>query len=315
MSTKTWPWELPLLARAHEALNIPAQIEPVAVGRDLLTHAYARCEEITRQHSRTFYLASALLPKAERQAMRALYAFCRISDDLVDTGNGDEAPLRAWQQRALADHPYPDDPVALAWADTRARYHIPHRYAEQLIEGVAQDLRVTRYDTFDQLAVYSYNVAATVGLMAMHIVGFNGPEAIPYAVRLGVALQLTNILRDVGADWRQGRLYLPRTELANFGLSEEDIAVGRTDDRWRNFLRFQIRRTRFLYTQGLPGLAMLHPRGRFAIGAAGELYRAILDEIETHDYDVFHQRVHVGRWEKVRRLPGIWWLAQRAHAP
>jgi phytoene synthase len=221
------------------------------------------------------------------------------------------ARLEAWRRRALSNDPHEEGPVALAWADTRARYRIPVEYAAQLIDGVAQDIHITRYVTFADLAEYAYSVASTVGLMAMHIVGFSGEEAIPSAVKLGIALQLTNILRDVGEDWCSGRLYLPLDELDAFGLSETDVAEGNVDHRWRALMRFQIARNRRLYAEALPGIAMLDPDGRFAIAAAAELYRAILDDVEAHDYDVFAHRSHVGRWGKLRRLPGIWWRARR----
>jgi phytoene synthase len=309
MSLYTPSWEPRLLAWAHEALeshtHTPA--EPVTADRGALARAYGYCRELTRVHSRTFYLASRLLPAGERRAVHALYAFCRVTDDLVDRVGGEsQANLEAWRQRALATRPPGDDLVALAWADTRAQYGIPRRYAEQLIDGVARDLVQGRYATFDDLAGYCYSVASTVGLMSMHIVGFTGEEAIPYAVKLGIALQLTNILRDVGEDWRTGRLYLPQDELAAFGLSEEDIAAGRMDDRWHAFLQFQITRNRRLYDEALPGIALLHHKGRFAIAAAAELYRAILEDIEAHHGDGLYRRAHVSLWGKLRRLPGIW---------
>lgn len=317
MEPATWELQLLSWARAGMVVLHPQQrlnVDPVTLAR-----AYAQCEIVTRAHSRTFYLASGLLPAAKRRAVRALYAFCRVSDDLVDqAGNEPGADvateagvqpaeaLERWRIRALSDDPPVDDLIALAWADTRARYGIPKVYAEQLLQGVAQDLQVTRYATFETLAGYAYAVASTVGLMSMHIVGFAGEVALPYAVKLGVALQLTNILRDVGEDWRRGRLYLPLAELAAYEISEDDIAAGRLDGRWREFFRFQIARNRRLYAEALPGVALLDPDGRFAIAAAAELYRAILSDIEAHDYDVFNRRAHVGTWGKLRRLPGIW---------
>jgi phytoene synthase len=146
--------------------------------------------------------------------------------------------------------------------------------------------------------------------MAMHIVGYEGYKAIPYAIKLGVALQLTNILRDVQEDWENGRLYLPLEELRMFNLSEEDIAAGTIDHRWRAFMRFQIWRARQLYAEALPGVAMLGKSGRFAIAAAAELYRAILDDIEEHDYDVFSRLAHTTKREKLLTLPGIWWRSK-----
>jgi phytoene synthase len=257
-------------------------------------------------------MASSLLPPVKRQAVRALYAFCRVTDDLVDSRDGDATKrLEVWRERTLLAPPATDDPVALAWADTIARYRIPSLYAHQLIDGVARDITVNRYKTFDELAEYSYGVASTVGLMAMHIIGHTGPEAIPYAVKLGVALQLTNILRDVWEDWTMGRLYLPQDELAEFGLSEADIANRQITGRWRAFIHFQIERNCRIYAEAMPGIAMLHTDGRFAITAAAELYRAILGNIVAHGGDVFSRRAFVPRWEKLIRLPGIWWRATR----
>jgi phytoene synthase len=308
-------WEHAVLSLAHEPLEQHGP--PISIQADdrSLQRAYAHCARITREHSKTFCLASGLLPKAKRRAIRALYAFCRVSDDLVDRADEDPSrALEAWRQRALGNPPRLDEPVALAWADTVARYRVPTQYAHQLIEGIGLDLYVKRYETFGQLAKYAYGVASTVGLMAMHIIGFRDRSAIPYAVKLGIALQLTNILRDVQEDWEKGRLYLPREELAEFDLSEADIAAGRVNDRWRAFYRFQVERNHRLYAEAMPGIGLLHPDGRFAIAAASELYRAILDDIEAHDYDVFSRRAHVSDWGKLRRLPGIW-LRANAHTP
>jgi phytoene synthase len=308
-SPRTQTWETKLLSFAYEARRprVGVGFEPLADGKRL-EKAYAYCDALTAAHSRSFHLASSLLPGDKRRAMRALYAFCRVSDDIVDHPEGDALrQLASWRRTSLAPRPAGDDLVALAWADTRRRYGIPRRYAEQLLEGVARDLAQKRYQTFPELATYAYGVASTVGLMSMHIVGFSGPEAIRYAIKLGVALQLTNILRDVGEDWRAGRLYLPLQELADFGLTEDDLAAGEVTKSWREFMRFQIERNRHLYREAWPGIALLDPQGRFAVAAAGELYKAILEDIEAHDYDVFSYRAHQGAWGKLSRLPGIWW--------
>jgi 15-cis-phytoene synthase len=304
-------WERGLLPLAYEAERWNADETPQPV-RDaaLLERAYAYCASLTSRHSRTFSLASGLLPPEKRRAMRALYAFCRTSDDLVDCsreGADPQGALNAWRRTALASAPPAGDLVAVAWADTRRRYRIPARYAEQLIEGVGRDLCQRRYGTFEEVAAYAYGVASTVGLMSMHIIGFAGEQAIPYAIALGVALQLTNILRDVGEDWRAGRLYLPTDELERYGLTEADLDRGRVDERWRAFLHSQIERNRCLYAEAHPGIALLNRDGRFAVASASELYRAILDDIEAHDYDVFNRRAHIGAWGKARRLPAIWW--------
>ena len=324
MTLKSHSWEHPLLSLAHEAWhsastppNLPIQSEAE------LVQAYKHCEALTSVHSRSFHMASHLLPPDKRRAARALYAFCRVTDDIVDeipisdTKDVDavRSSLEDWRRRALSPNTQIDDPVIAAWTDARARYHIPPRYAEQLIAGVAHDLVHRRYQTFEELSAYCYGVASTVGLMSMCIIGFAGQQAIPYAVKLGVALQMTNILRDVGEDWQAGRLYLPQEELAEYGLNEEDINVGRVDDRWRAFMRFQIARNRQIYEEAWSGIALLNPDGRFSIAAAADLYLGILEDIEAHDYDVFSRRSFVSTWGKLRRLPGIWWRSRTVQSP
>lgn len=313
MTLQTYEWERPLLSLAQTAARSHAILEPGGVGlfaesNSALSWAYRYCQELTAWHSRSFSLASRLLPPEKRRAVRALYAFCRTTDDIVDRpqGNIDEG-LQSWRERALSSRPEPHDLVPMAWADARRRFRIPPAYAEQLIDGVARDLSQRRYQTFGELAEYSYGVASTVGLMSAHIIGFQSDEALPYAIRLGVALQLTNILRDIGEDWAVGRLYLPLDELQSFDLSPTDIARGVVTDRWRAFMRFQIVRNRRLYEEAWPGITMLSKDGQMAIATAATLYAAILDDIEAHDYDVFGRRAHVGTWGKLRRLPGLWW--------
>ena len=315
MAVQAQGWERRLIDLAQEALE--TQIAAALHGiwdDDDLSAAYRTCARITKTHSRTFLMASGLLPRDKRRSARALYAFCRVCDNLIDapqSGGDRREALERWRCQVLNVQSSGDDPVAVAWADTRARYQIPWRYAEQLIAGVARDVDTTRYQTFDELAEYCYGVASTVGLMAMHIIGFQDSRAIPYAVKLGVALQLTNILRDVGDDWAIGRVYLPLDELVAFGLSEDSIAAGLVDDRWRGLMQFQIERTRHLYDEALAGISLLDKDGRFAITAAAQLYRSILDDIVAHDYDVFHRRAYVTNWGKLVQLPGIWRLAQR----
>lgn len=315
MTVLVHTWEHSLLSLAlHDYQPGDHHLAQSPVEPEVIQTSYAYCEDLTAAHSRSFHLSSRLLPWEKRRAVRALYAFCRVTDDVVDRPKGEaRSELEIWRERALSFAPPASDPVAVAWADARQRFRIPQRYAEQLLNGVARDLAQTRYDTFDDLAAYSYGVASTVGLMSMYITGFSGPAAIPYAVKLGVALQITNILRDVAEDWRAGRLYLPYQELRDFGLDEGDIDAGQVTDRWREFMRFQIARNRQLYDEAWPGIGLLHPEGRFAIGAAADLYRAILTDIESHDYDVFSRRAYVGTWGKMGRLPFVWWRSRRAN--
>jgi phytoene synthase len=313
---QTHMWEQRLLSLAHEAHHhgvLEHGEHKHASNKVLLEQAYCQCGVMTARHSKSFHLASALLPPDKRRAARALYAFCRTSDDLVDdrTVADNELALERWRRRVAMTHPAANDLVAIAWLDTRHRFKIPHRYAEQLIDGVARDLVQTRYETFADLTTYAYGVASTVGLMSMHIIGFAGHEAIPYAIKLGVALQLTNILRDVGEDWSLGRVYLPTAELEAFNLAEADLAGGQVDRRWREFMRFQIERNRRLYAEAWPGIALLDPDGRLAIAAAARLYEAILADIEAADYNVFTRRGYVTTWSKLRMLPGLWLESKR----
>lgn len=313
MTLTTYAWERPLLNLAHEAgRHHLAGDMSFQQDHYLLEKAYDYCKTLTHFHSRSFFMASQLLSGDKRRAVRALYAFCRLTDDIVDCPNDNTLlTLAEWRERALSWHPTADDLTAVAWADARARYHIPRRYAEQLMDGVARDLQQSRYETFADLATYCYGVASTVGLMSMHIIGFESEKAIPYAIKLGVALQLTNILRDVGEDWERGRLYLPLEELAHFGLTEADVAQRVVDNRWRTFMQFQIQRNRQLYEDAWPGIAMLHKEGRLAIAAAAGFYQAILNDIEAHDYDNFNRRAYVSQWGKLRLLPKLWWQSRQ----
>jgi len=303
-------WENQLLALAG---NVPhPRTRPFFsywAGDASLRKAYKQAEKITARHSKSFYFATGLLPEEKRSAVRALYAFCRTVDDIVDkpSGAGRDSQLDYWRTMvetgSFADH----DLVAAAWADALTRCHIPRHYALQLVDGVARDLSQTRYQTFDELATYCYGVASTVGLMSMYIVGFKDHEAVPYAIKLGVALQMTNILRDIGEDYKNGRLYLPREELTFYGIQEADIAEGRLTDNWRQFMRFQIERTRQLYKESWPGIKMLESEGQLAVGAASVFYQGILDDIEKHDYDVFTRRAALSVWGKVSRIPALIW--------
>jgi phytoene synthase len=277
-------------------------------GDAVLRRAYRHAEKITAEHSKSFHFASSLLPEEKRSAVRALYAFCRTVDDIVDESVDDahESKLDYW--RGMVEHAsfLDNDLIAAAWADTLARYHIPRHYALQLIDGVNRDLTQSRYQTFEELTTYCYGVASTVGLMSMHIIGFASNEAVPYAIKLGVALQMTNILRDVGEDYQNGRLYLPREELAFYGIREQDIAEGRATENWRQFMKFQIERTRQLYEESWHGVKMLEREGQFAIGAASVFYQGILDEIEKNEYDVFTKRASLSGLGKIGKVPALW---------
>lgn len=323
MAIKISEWERPLLSLAKQARMTDGLAPiPQQADEEVLALAYDFCEELTAINSRSFSTASHFLPKPKRRTVRALYAFCRSTDDIVDRpakGRASAVQLRAaldaWRTRSLTTVVEANDPIVAAWTDARLRHRIPQSFAEQLFLGVARDIDVSRYETFEELTAYCYGVAATVGFMCMYIIGFASDDAFPYALKLGVALQLTNILRDVGEDWRAGRLYLPLEDLHHFGLKERDVDAGIVDDRWREFMRFQIDRTRRLYREAWPGISLLSADGHFAIAIAADLYRAILADIEAHDYDVFSRRAYVSTWSKLKRLPAVWWRVKVLRPP
>ncbi|HET9494079.1 MAG TPA: phytoene/squalene synthase family protein [Chloroflexia bacterium] len=273
--------------------------------------AYEACAAVIRQHSKSFYMSARLLPNGKRRGIMALYAFCRLSDDIVDRAAGQAgaaaAALDEWAAVNRIVSTGNADPVVLAWSDTRTRCSIPVHLADELIEGVRMDLSIERYATWNDLWVYCYRVASTVGLMSMYITGAETMDAVPYAVQLGIALQLTNILRDVGEDARAGRIYLPQEDMDRFGVSEHQLFDGVVNAQFVRLMQFQIERARALYAAAWPGIAMLPADSRTAVAAALVLYRGILRRIEQNAYDVFSRRAHLSMREKVSALPGIWW--------
>ena len=264
------------------------------------------CRRLTMIHGRTFYFASQMLPAAKKRAIHSAYAFCRVADDLVDREHdlGTDlvmTRLAAWEEQL----DYPVDPVAIAYANTRDRYGIPIQPNRDLFTGVRMDLTQREYPTWEALREYCYCVAGTVGLITAPILGARSEDALPYAVELGIAMQLTNILRDVAEDARLGRLYLPLEDLASFGVDPTSILAGAPTGNFTGLMRFEIERARWFYESALVGYASLDLVGQFATLASAHLYGKILGQIEALEYDVFRQRAHVSTFHKVREMPYI----------
>lgn len=258
--------------------------------------SYRRCREITKSCSKTFYFASLFLPPEKRKAIWALYAFCRTADDIADTPDSSEdrlARLDAWQDQLVAAFSgRPGDQVMIAVADAARRYDIAIQPALHLLEGARRDITVQRYATYDELLEYCYLVASTVGLLICPILGYE-PGALDYGVALGRAMQMTNILRDVGEDARLGRIYLPAEDLQRFGYSEEKLMGGVIDGAFIELMQFQVARVREMYRAAAPGIELLSPSSRYTVRLALVLYGRILDEIEGNGYDVFTRRAYV----------------------
>jgi phytoene synthase len=292
-----------------------------------LPEAYELCRQITAKYSKTFYLGTSLMPKEKRQAIWAIYVWCRRTDELVD---GPQASLTTpetldrWEaqlESVFAGQPLEDADVALV--DTLERFPMDIQPFRDMIAGQRMDLYRSRYETFKELKLYCYRVAGTVGLMSSAVLGIDsryrtapwerkGELYIPQeeAIALGIANQLTNILRDVGEDAQRGRIYLPLEDLELFNYTEEDLFKGTNDDRWKALMQFQIQRARHYYNQAERGICALTGDARWPVWAALMLYQGILDVIEANQYDVFSKRAFVPTAQKMLCLPVAWLRAQ-----
>lgn len=283
---------------------------------DLLSAAYDRCGEVCAEYAKTFYLGTQLMTQERRKAIWAIYVWCRRTDELVDGPNASHITPKAldrWEQRlydVFEGRPY--DMYDAALSDTVSKYPVDIQPFKDMIEGMRLDLRKSRYNNFDELYLYCYYVAGTVGLMSVPVMGI-APESkastesvYNAALALGIANQLTNILRDVGEDARRGRVYLPQDELAQAGLSDDDIFRGKVTDKWRNFMKGQIQRARMFFDEAEKGVSELNSASRWPVWASLLLYRQILDSIEANDYNNFTKRAYVGKVKKLLSLPAAY---------
>ncbi|MCX7606397.1 MAG: carotenoid biosynthesis protein [Bacteroidia bacterium] len=266
--------------------------------------------DITRYYARTFYFASQILSPRQRRASYALYAFCRAADSAVDEPLSAEPAREIASLRRLVENPSEGAhryPWGEAWWDTVQVYQIPLSLFHALLNGVEMDLHQGRYQTFSELYLYSYRVASVVGIMMTYVLGFSDERALFHAEQLGVAMQLTNILRDLGEDRQRGRLYLPLEELLQFGYTEEDWARGVRDERFYRLMAFQVTRARTYYKEGMAGVSLLRtPEARLCVRLMGRLYEAILDKLEKEGYPSFSRRVYLTFPEKISRaLPEL----------
>lgn len=273
--------------------------------RSATIESYAFCRDLSRREARNFYYSFLVLPPERRRSMCALYAFMRHTDDLAD-GEGTPAEKRVAIDRwradlvaALAGNPV-EWPGSLALVDMIQRHGVPDRYLHEVIDGVLMDLEPRPFSTFDDLRGYCYRVASAVGLCCIHIWGYRseGGRAESMAEACGIALQLTNILRDLREDAQAGRIYLPREDLDRFGVADQDLLAERPSPAVRALLEFEGRRAYDYYGKAAPLIRLVAPVGRPVLRAIVGIYRALLDEIVRRDYDVMAGRVALPGWRK-----------------
>ena len=297
-----------------------------------LAEAYAYCRRVTRQSSSNFYYAFRLLSTERRNALYATYAFCRFMDDITDqpaasagaTRRGDHASetapetrdsraqtlarlLNLWREEL--DYCYtqkPRHPISQALADAIQRFPIQRQHLAGIIDGVEMDLHRTRYQTFDELRDYCYHVACLVGLICIEIFGYRNPQTPDYAVNLGLALQLTNILRDVGEDAERGRIYLPAEDIVAHGYSEQELCAEVYNEAFVRLMDFEHERAREYYRRAAATLAEEDRRSLAAAEAMHFIYRRLLDEIAAQQFRVFGRRISLSSWSKIGLAASAW---------
>lgn len=265
--------------------------------------AYAHCAGITRAAGSSFAAAFWMLPRARRRALHAIYAFCRLADDIADDpdveGDRDRLLARWREELAAAYRGKATHPVGIALGDAVQRFDLPQQVFEDLLRGVESDLRGESMETFEDLERYCYRVASTVGLLLVRLLGARSDESLEYARSMGIAVQLTNVLRDVGEDASGGRVYLPREDLARMGVTPESLAGGEMTDEIRVLLAVYAERARIYYERAARALpaeerAVLRPAE-----AMGGIYRALLEELQARRFPCLHESL---RLSKPRRL-------------
>lgn len=274
-----------------------------------LEESYTYCREVARARAKNFYYSFLLLDKPQRDAMCAVYAFNRFCDDLSDdpaAGGSEHLREKIAEWRVELDHALRGDygPNTLwpAFHDTVKRYHIPHRFFHEMIDGISSDLDPRQIRTFDELYRYCYQVASVVGLTIIHIFGFDSVKALLLAEKSGIAFQLTNIIRDVREDAQLGRVYLPLEDLDRFGVPVNQLKEGAEDDRFRRFLEFQAERAQRYYDESAGLAAVIHKKSRPSLWALREIYMRLLSRIRRANYNVLTERINVPTHTKVSLL-------------
>lgn len=277
------------------------------------TEAQTYCTALTKKSGSNFYYSFLFLPKARREAMYTVYAFCKEVDNAVDeppAGSRPQEELTRWRRELTAAYEgKPTFPVTISLAKHVRDLAIPQAYFEELIKGVEMDLSRTRYATFEELSLYCYRVASVVGLICLHVFGTTSPRAQDYAVNLGMAFQLTNILRDLGNDAECGRVYLPQEDLARFTYRDEDLLHRRYTPGFTDLMKFEVGRAQEFYAKAARALASLPGSERRALTVAEIMrgvYSRILQRIEQSGYRVLGDRVTLSPSRRLAVAAGVW---------
>ncbi|MBN2104049.1 phytoene/squalene synthase family protein [bacterium] len=268
-----------------------------------LCHKYNR--QLLKVYSKSFFISTLLLPRSRRKAVYALYGFCRFMDNLVDKPRDRskeeliqeihdlEKELKIACRTGESEHP-----VLCSFIHIAGKYRIPIEHPLELVRGILMDVDHQHYQTFQDLYLFCHRVAGVVGLMMTHVLGYSSDKAFGYAAKLGIAMQLTNILRDIQEDKNNGRIYLPLDEMEKFNVQKTDILQENVTPELKKLIRFSVDRAHRYYQEASPGIEMLTPQCRFAIYSASDIYRNILHEIESNDYNPFLGRVYVTQVKK-----------------
>jgi len=264
--------------------------------------SYRYCRDVARSRAKNFYYSFVLLSKDQKNAMCAMYAFMRYCDDLSDEPGATSSSIEKWREaleRALRGD-LDDHPLWPAFHDAVTRFHIPHEYFYDMIRGVESDLEPREIREFPELYQYCYRVASVVGLVTIHIFGFQDPKAKELAEKCGIAFQLTNILRDVREDAEMGRVYLPSEDLTRFGVEPDELKSSEPKDSFRRLMSFEADRARSYYEESNPLIGLVDRRSRSSLWVLITIYSRLLDKIRSANYDVLRRRISLSTWEKLR---------------
>ncbi|MCF7887896.1 MAG: phytoene/squalene synthase family protein [Candidatus Omnitrophica bacterium] len=268
-----------------------------------VNQGFSLAKKITKKNAKSFYFASILLNPQKKKSAYAIYAICRISDDSVDSNPGSRKKNLERVKRDInaAYLPQPlNSSLLSAFRKTINSYNIPKKYFDQLNEGMQMDLEKNTYATYNQLYKYCYKVAGVVGLIMLYVFGYKDKNAKKYAISLGIAMQLTNILRDIKEDLRRGRIYLPEDECKRFNINQNNLKKEIVDNNFINFMKFQIDKARKLYQESEKGIKFITGyRCRLTICLMKNIYAAILDKIEQNQYNIFKKRAYTSILDKI----------------